>query len=168
MGLARRSLPCLAARKAPMSGAVARHLRWGMKSRRQAEGVTGRPVVRRISRSRQIVKVSLYLAGALLFVAGVALAEKAKSINIPKDSVLPGGQQLKAGSYQVDVNEAANQVTFKKGNKVVATAGGNIVVKVENNTCSEARFGEKHNKQQLEELRFGGEQRSILPVGGGS
>src|SRR5579863_3009993 len=107
-----------AARKAPSSGAVARHLRWGMKSRRKAEGVTGRPVVRRNSMSRQVVKISLFLAGALLFVAGVVLAEKAKSINIPKDSVLPSGQQLKAGNYQVDVNEAANQVTFKKGSKV--------------------------------------------------
>ena len=118
--------------------------------------------------SRKTIKISLLLAGALLLVAGVALAEKAKSINIPTDSVLPSGQELKAGRYQVDVNETSQQVTFKQGDKVVATSGCKIVEKPEKNTCSQARFGEKNNKQQLQELRFGGEHRSILLIGGGS
>lgn len=81
--------------------------------------------------SRKTIKISLLLAGALLLVAGVALAEKAKSINIPTDSVLPSGQELKAGRYQVDVNETSQQVTFKQGDKVVATSGCKIVEKPE-------------------------------------
>ena len=118
--------------------------------------------------SRHVVKILLFLAGAVLFISTAALAEKAKTINIYADSVLPSGQELKAGKYQVDVNEAAKQVTFKKGDKVVATASCQIVVKPEKNTCSEARFGQKNNKQQLQELRFGGETRSILLIQGGS
>jgi len=122
--------------------------------------------------SRQVIKVLLVLAGAVMFSSVFALAqkdkEKPKTINIYTDSVLPGGQQLKAGTYKVDVNEASKEVTFKKGDKVVATAGCQIVEKVEKNPCSEARFGQKENKQELQELRFGGENRSILLIQGGS
>ena len=118
--------------------------------------------------SRQAIKTLLFLVVAVLFMSAVALAEKARTINIYTDTVLPSGQELKAGKYQVDVNEASKQVTFKKGDKVVATAGCKIVEKPEKNTCSEARFGQKDNKQQLEELRFGGEHRSILLIQGGS
>jgi hypothetical protein len=117
---------------------------------------------------RQFTKVLLFLAGAVLFVSAVALAEKPKTIKIYSDSVLPSGQELKAGEYQVDVNETSKEVTFKRGNKVVATAGCKIVEKPVKNPCSQARFGQKDNKQELQELRFGGENRSILLIGGGS
>lgn len=118
--------------------------------------------------SRQVIKISLYLAGALLFISTIALAEKAKTINITADSVLPSGQTLKAGKYQVDVNATSKQVTFKQGDKVVATSGCQIVEKPVKNTCSETFFGQKGNKQELQELRFGGEHRSILLIQGGS
>jgi hypothetical protein len=118
--------------------------------------------------SRQVIKTFLFLGVAVLFVSAVAFAEKAKTINIFTDSVLPSGQELKAGKYQVDVNEASKQVTFKQGDKVVATAGCQIVEKPEKNVCSEARFGEKGSKQELQEIRFGGENRSILLTHGGS
>jgi hypothetical protein len=112
--------------------------------------------------SRKVIKTLLFLAGAVWFVSAVAFAEKAKTINIYTDSVLPSGQEQKAGKYQVDVNEASQQVTFKKGDKVVATAGCQIVEKPEKIACSEARFGEKGNKQELQEIRCGGENRSIV------
>jgi regulator of RNase E activity RraA len=118
--------------------------------------------------SRQVIKTMLFLAGAVLFVSAIALAEKAKIINIYTDSVLPSGQELKSGKYQVDVNAASNQVTFKKGDKVVATSECQIVEKPQKNACSEARFGQKNNKQELQEIRFGGENRSILLIHGGS
>ena len=117
--------------------------------------------------SRQGTKVLLFTAGAILLLSAVALAEQPRTINIYTDSVLPSGQQLKAGKYQVDVNEASQQVTFKKGDKVVATSGCKIVEKPVKNPCSQARFGQKDNKQELQELRFGGENRSILLIGGG-
>jgi len=118
--------------------------------------------------SRQVVKTVILLAGIVLFTSVVALAEKAKTINIYTDAVLPSGQELKAGKYQVELNENSKQVTFKKGDKVVATADCQVVEKPVKNSCSEARFGEKDNKQVLEELRFGGENRSIVLTHGGS
>ena len=118
--------------------------------------------------SRQGIKNLLFLAVAVLFVSAVAFAEKAKTMNIYTDSVLPSGQQLKAGKYQVTVNNDSKQVTFKKNDKVVATSGCQIVQKPVKNSCSEVRFGEKENKQELQELRFGGETRSILLIQGGS
>lgn len=118
--------------------------------------------------SRKASKSALSLAGAVLLMSAVASAEKAKTISIYEDSVLPSGQELKAGKYQVDVNEASKQVNFKKGGKVIATEGYQIVQKSEKNASSEARFGEKGNKQVLQELRFGGENRSILLIHGGS
>lgn len=118
--------------------------------------------------SRQVIKTVLFLTGAVLFMSAIVLAEKAKTVNIYTDSVLPSGQKLKAGKYQVDVNAASKQVTFKQNAKVVATSGCQIVEKPVKNACDEVRFGEKENKQELQELRFGGENRSILLIQGGS
>jgi len=118
--------------------------------------------------SRKSLRVLLLLAGTVLFVSVIALAKQAKTITIFSDSVLPSGQQLKAGEYQIDVNATSNVVTFKKDDRVVATAGCKIIEKPVKNPCSQARFGQKDNKQELQELRFGGESRSILIIGGGS
>jgi hypothetical protein len=118
--------------------------------------------------SRTGIKVLFLLAGVVLFISAIALAKKSKTITIYSDSVLPSGQQLKAGEYQIDVNEASKVVTFKQDDKVVATAGCKIVEKPVKNPCSQARFGQKDDKQELQELRFGGESRSILIIGGGS
>jgi hypothetical protein len=118
--------------------------------------------------SRQVTKTVLFLAGVVLFISAAAFAEKGKTVNVYTDSVLPSGQKLKAGKYQVDVNEASKQVTFKQNAKVVATSGCQIVEKPAKNACDEVRFGEKENKQELQELRFGGEHRSILLIQGGS
>lgn len=118
--------------------------------------------------SRQVIKSVLLLAGAVLLMSAFAFAEKAKTINIYTDAVLPHGQQLKAGKYKVDVNEASKQVTFKLGDKVVAAAECKFVEKSDKNSCNEARFGAKGNRQVLQELRFGGENRSIMLIQGGS
>jgi len=117
---------------------------------------------------RQIIRTFLFLAGALLFFAAAALAEKPKSIFLYTDSVLPSGQQLKAGNYQVDVNVTSKQVTFMQGHKVVAKSICQIVDKPGKNDVSQARFGEHNNKQELQELRFDGEHRSIVLIQGGS
>jgi len=120
--------------------------------------------------SRHVVKIFLFLAVAVLFTAALAPAEQAKMINIYADAVLPNGQQLKAGKYQVALDEGAKQVSFKKGDKVVATAGCRFVDNPQKNPFNEARFDEKDAKPQLQELRFRGEQRSIMltPEGTGS
>ena len=118
--------------------------------------------------SRQSMKALFFLAGAMLLLSAVALAKKPKTITVYSDSVLPSGQALKAGEYQIDVNEESKLVTFSKHDKVIATAAYKIVEKPAKNPCSQARFGQKDNKQVLKELRFGGESRSILIIGGES
>jgi len=112
--------------------------------------------------SRHGMKALLFLTVAVLFTATVALAAHAKTVNIYMDAVLPTGEQLKAGKYQVTVDEAAQQVTFKQSDKTVATAACKIVEKQEKNSYTEARFGQKDNKPLLEEIRLGGENRSIV------
>ena len=118
--------------------------------------------------SRHAIKMLSYMAIAVLFTAALALAEKAKTIDIYTDAVLPSGQQLKAGKYQVVVDENSKQVTFMKGSKVVATQGCQVVEKQEPAPCNQVRYTEKDQKQQLQELRFGGDRRSILLIQGGS
>ena len=117
--------------------------------------------------SRNGLKIFLFLGVAVFFTAALALAQKTKTVDIYTDAVLPNGQELKAGRYQVVVDETAKQVTFKKGNKVVATAGCQIIEKPEKNSCNEARYTDKDKRQQLQELRLGGERRSILLIQGG-
>ncbi len=114
--------------------------------------------------SRRVIKMSLYLGVALLLAAALALAEKARTIEIYTDAVLPNGQELKAGRYNVAVDEPANKVTFMKGNKTVATHPCKVVEVPTKNNCNQVRYSEKEKKQQVEELRFGGERRSILLI----
>ena len=117
---------------------------------------------------RQIIRTFLFLAGAVLFFAVAALAEKSKSIFIYTDSVLPSGQELKAGNYQVQVDATSKQVTFMQGRKVVAKSICQIVDKPAKNDSSQARFGQVNKKQQLQEIRFDGESRTIVLTLGGS
>jgi len=116
----------------------------------------------------QFTRIFFFFTGAVLFASAVALAEKPKTINIYANAVLPSGETIKAGKYQVEVNEGAKQVTFRQQNKVVATSRFEVVQNPQKNTCNQARFGQKENKQELQELRFGGENRSIVLLGSGS
>lgn len=117
--------------------------------------------------SSRAIKTIPVIAAIFLFTAVIAFAQKAKTINIYTDAVLPNGQQLKAGNYQVTVDEAAKQVTFKQGSKTVASHGCKVVEVPVKNDCNQARFVEKEKKHELQELRFGGERRSILLIQGG-
>lgn len=77
-----------------------------------------------------------------ILVAAPALAEKAKTIDIYADVVLPNGQELKAGKCQVVLDESGKQVAFMKRNKAVATQGCRIIEKQEKNSCHQARYTE--------------------------
>lgn len=117
--------------------------------------------------SRQVTRVLIFLAAAMFFIAAAAMAEKTKTISIYTDSVLPSGQALKAGDYQVAINETSKEIKFMKRDKVVATSTYQVVERSEKNSSSQARFGEKDNKPMLQEIRFGGETRSLMLVGSG-
>jgi len=109
----------------------------------------------------------LFTGVAVLFSAALALAQKPKTINIYTDAVLPNGQHLKAGSYQVAVDETKKEVKFIQGKKVVATQGCKVVEVPVKNDCNKTRFAAKGDQQELQELSFGGEHRSILLIQGG-
>lgn len=117
--------------------------------------------------SRRALYLLFFTGVAVLFAAALALAQKPKTINIYTDAVLPNGQHLKAGTYQVAVDESAKEVTFMKGKKVVATQGCKVVEVPVKNDCNKTRFAAKGDKQELQELSFGGEHRSILLIQGG-
>ncbi len=114
--------------------------------------------------SRRVITMAFYLGAAVLLTAALAMAEKAKTIEIYTDAVLPNGQELKAGRYAVAVDEPAKKVTFMQGNKTVATHPCKVVEVPVKNSCNQVRYSEKEKKQQVEELRFGGERRSILLI----
>ena len=118
--------------------------------------------------SRPNVRVLFLLVGAVLLFCTAALAKRPKTITIFSDAVLPSGQELKAGEYQVDVNESSQVLTFKRNDKVVATTGYTVVEKPGKNDSNEARFGKKDNRRELQELRFTGESRTLLIAGGAS
>lgn len=118
--------------------------------------------------SRHALKTFLYWAVTVLFTASIAFAQKAKTIDIYTDAVLPNGKELKAGKYQVVVDETAKQVKFMKGNKVVAEQPCKVVEVPVKNDCNKVRYGAKGDKQEIQELNFGGERRSILLIGEGS
>ena len=117
--------------------------------------------------SRGTVSTFLYLAVTMLFVASVAMAAKGKSVSVYSDAVLPNGQELKAGQYNVLVDNSASKVTFMKGKEVVAEAECKVVDEPKKNDCNEVRTVEKGDKQEVQEIRLGGERRSILLIQGG-
>ncbi len=116
---------------------------------------------------RGTIRTFLYLAVTVMFVASVAVAAKGKTVSVYTDAVLPNGQELKAGTYNVLVDDSANKVKFMKGKEVVAEAGCKVVEEPKKNDCNEVRTVEKGDKQEVQEIRLGGEKRSILLIQGG-
>jgi len=117
--------------------------------------------------SRHALKTLLYWTVTVLFTASIAFAQNGKTIELYTNSVLPNGKELKAGKYQVVVDESAKQVKFMKGHKVVAEAPCKVVEIPVKNDCNKVRFSGKGDKQEIQELNFGGERRSILLIGSG-
>ena len=117
--------------------------------------------------SRHTLKTILFWAVTVLFTASIAFAQKAKTVEIYTDSVLPNGKVLKAGKYQVVVDETAKQVKFMKGNKVVAEQPCKVVEVPVKNDCNKVRYAAKGDKQEIQQLNLGGERRSILLIGAG-
>jgi hypothetical protein len=102
-------------------------------------------------------KAVLSLGVAIVFSAALATADKGKMIDIYVDAVLPDGQELKAGKYQVVVDEAGKEVQFLKDKKVVVKHRCQCVEKGEKNRYNQARYVEgPEKKQRLTEIRLAG------------
>ncbi len=93
-----------------------------------------------------------------LFFAALAVAGKGKTIEIHPDAVLPDGQELKAGDYQVVVSAGEDEIRFMKSGQVVAKhackcmghEGGK-------NRYNQVRYSETPDKKQkVTEIRLAG------------
>ncbi len=116
---------------------------------------------------RNALRATLFLVSVVLFFAILGVAGKTKTIDIYTDAFLPDGQELKAGKYQVVVDEKADQVEFMKGSKVVVKHRCKCVQQERKNGTNRALYTERQDKRlMLTELRFGGETRVIHLEGG--
>lgn len=90
------------------------------------------------------------------------MAGKGRTVDIYTDAVPRDGQELKAGKYQVVVNEAGTEVQFLKSDKVVARHASQCLGHTEQIRYNEARYiGEAGKKQHLTEIRLAGMSRIL-------
>jgi cytochrome c-type biogenesis protein CcmE len=107
--------------------------------------------------ARNYMRTVLSLVGAILVFSALAVAEKAQTIDVYTDAVLPDGQELKAGKYQVVVGEAEKEVQFLQGKKVVAKHPCRALERQERNRYNEVRYSETSDKKEkLTEIRLAG------------
>ncbi|MGA2628670.1 MAG: hypothetical protein ABSG54_00525 [Terriglobia bacterium] len=105
-----------------------------------------------------MLKTVVSTIAAVLLVAAVAMAEKGRTIDVYTNAILPDGQELKAGKYQVVVSADEKEIQFLQSNKVVAKHAcrcmGHDGPK---HRYSQARYAEgADKKQKLTEVRFAG------------
>ena len=105
-----------------------------------------------------VSKVLILLVAAFLSAAALANAAKAPTIDVYADAILPDGQELKAGKYQVVVSEGENEVQFLKSGKVVAKHACRCMGhEGPKNPYNQARYiATPDNKQKITEIRFAG------------
>lgn len=112
---------------------------------------------------RNFAKVFLALSAVVLFCSAIALADKGKSVKIFNDSVLPNGQELKAGEYTVRMNATTKQLEFVKKGKVVAQFPCHCIEKPAKNQRTEVFFTTtKEGKQMIQEIRLVGDTKDIV------
>ena len=107
------------------------------------------------------LKIACLLGAGLLIFVSLAAA-KNKTINLGKDVVLPDGQTLKAGQYQVVVDQKVDQVQFIQHGTVVLKHRCKCVVPEKANEADGVVIAEHAGKKPLlQEIRFKGETRII-------
>ena len=115
------------------------------------------------SMSRNFVKTLIALGAAIFFSVAIALADKGKSVSIFYDTVLPNGQELKAGDYAVHMSETGKEVQFVQKGKVIAEAPCKCIERQKKNPRTEIVFKKNSDgKQVLQELRLNGDTKTIV------
>lgn len=117
--------------------------------------------------SKSVLRTLVALAGAIFICSAIAFAEKAKTVTLHYDSVLPNGQTLKAGEYTVHVDETAHKVQFMQKDKVVAEAPCNCIQGKKNDKTECVFKKDKEGKQILQEVRVKGDSKQIVMEGAG-
>ena len=109
----------------------------------------------------RIAQKGLLLGCLFLFFASFTFAAS-RTIHVTQNVVLPGGQSLKAGAYEVVVNEKLDQVQFLKDSKVVVTHACKCVREEKKNTNTELQMQQgPGNSQVLQAIKLAGETRTI-------
>ena len=105
-----------------------------------------------------MLKTVVSTIAAVLLVAAVAMAEKGRTIDVYTNAILPDGQELKAGKYQVVVSADEKEIQFLQSNKVVAKHACRCMRHDgAKHRYSQARYAEgADKKQKLTEVRFAG------------
>ena len=117
--------------------------------------------------TKSILRTAVMLAGVIFISSVIALAEKAKTVAVHYDSVLPNGQTLKAGEYTVNVDESVHKVQFLQKGKVVAETHCNCVTGKKNDKSECVFKKDKEGKQTLQEVRVKGDTKQIVMEGAG-
>lgn len=106
-------------------------------------------------------RIALLLGVGILAFASLAVA-KGKTINLRNDVLLPDGQTLKAGEYEVVVDEKVDQVQFLQHSVVVVKHRCKCVPQAQANKADSVLTVEQPGKTPLlTEIRFRGETRII-------
>jgi hypothetical protein len=117
--------------------------------------------------TKSFLKTLVALAGAILVCSVIAFADKAQTVKVHYDSILPNGQTLKAGEYAVHVDEAAHKVQFMQKDKVVAEGPCNCIQGKKNEKTECVFKKDKEGKQTLQEVRVKGDTKQIVMEGAG-
>lgn len=113
--------------------------------------------------SSKPVKTFIALVGAIFFSAAIVLADKGKSVTVYYDTVLPNGQELKAGGYVIHMSKTNDAVQFVQKGKVIAEAPCKCIKHEKKNENTEMIFKEtSEGKQLLQELRLRGDTKTIV------
>jgi hypothetical protein len=106
---------------------------------------------------RNHLKTIFALGAAILLFSALAMAEKAQTIEVYTNAVLPGGQELKAGTYRIVVSEADKEIEFLRGKKVVAKHSFRTVARQEVNRYNQVSYvTTSDKKEKLTEIRLAG------------
>ena len=109
----------------------------------------------------RIARIGLLLGVVTLFFTTVSFAAT-RTIRVGQDVVLPGGQTLKAGTYEVVVNEKLDQIQFLQNSKVVATHACKCIPQEKRNKETVLRIDAgPDNTQVLLQIHLRGETRII-------
>lgn len=109
----------------------------------------------------KMVKIAVLLGVGLFVFASLAVA-KGKTITLRSDVVLPDGQTLKAGHYEVVVDQKVDQVQFIQHSQVVIKHACKCITQEKKNESDGVVTLEQSGKLPLlQEIRFQGETRII-------
>ncbi len=113
--------------------------------------------------SRNLVVKALVVVGIVMFFGAVsAKAEKTHTVSVDYTCLLPGGHQLKAGTYKVSMVENGKAVRFVQKHKVVAEVPCHCKPSSRKNVHTEVLYESTPNNQhKMMEMRLKGETMTI-------